>query len=655
MRKLCQIMGKVQHWCTIVEPGVICVGRGRKTAERTTMKSLIHPQDKYQMNWIEGSREWGTVICPSSLKYEVTTRQEGENIRETYLFTNVSNKTVFIQRGEISIFATFNDNYDTPDICLTNRCHAHIWCGGDVSYIMGIRMGGEAPHLGLALTKGSLNAYSVERDPEQLSNDRGDFLMHPTPFTLEPDESYELEWVLFWHEGEADFYEKLKAFGRFIDIKTEQYVYRTGEKINLKMYPSFPFSPESVTVMRSGMEIPVTVTDKMADLNESIENPGEYEYQIQIGGVSTICRIYVQVPLERLVKKRCRFITENQQYHNKNSRLNGAYLIYDNDEHKLHYDSDFDHNAGRERVGMGVLVAAYLQTEKDKDMLESLKLYENFVYRELYDEETGEVFNDAGRDNSYVRLYNYAWMAQFFLELHRLYGEKKYVEDAYKVLKYYYEHGGLEYYAVELPLTELIWYMEMMGMEQEIRTMMQFYYQDARNIIRTGLHYPENEVKFEQRTVASAANQLLKCYTLHKDKKFLAAAEEHVKILSLFNGHQPDYRLYESAIRHWDGYWFGKRGRFGDTFPHYWNALTGMTYQCYALVMGKKDLYKKAEACYLGALSLFYPNGSACCTNMYPYRVNGELCRGMDPWSNDQDWALYYAWNYWVRNRQEQA
>lgn len=622
-------------------------------AERSAMRSLVHPQDKYQMNWIEGNKEWGTVICPPSLKCEKTSRKEGENIRESYRFTNISNKAVFVQRGEISIYATFNDSYEDAAVSLTQRCHAHIWCGEEVSYIMGVRMGGEAPHLGLVLTKGSLNDYSIERDLEQESNDRGDILLHPTPFNLEPGETYELEWVLFWHQGEEDFYRQLKEFGRFIEVRTDRYVYRQRQKVNLKLYPSFPFDPDSVHITRNGWQIPVTVTPDMVDISEFIPDPGVCEYRIEIGGVRTVCRIFVQVPLQRLVKKRCRFITENQQYHNTNSRLNGAYLIYDNDEHKMHYDSEDDHNAGRERVGMGVLVAAYLQEEYDADMMESLKLYEDFVYRELFDEETGQVFNDAGRDESNLRLYNYSWMAQFFIELFRLFREKKYIVHAYRAMKYYYEHGGLEFYAVEIPLVDLICYMEMMGMEKEIRTLMQYFYQDARNIIKNGKKYPVHEVKYEQRTVSSAANQMLKFYMLQKEKRFLAAAEEHIAVLKLFNGHQPDYRLYENAIRHWDGYWFGKKQMYGDTFPHYWSALTGLTYEAYATATNNTELYRKAEACYVGAISLFMPNGSAHCANMMPYKVNGELCGGLDPWANDQDWALYYAWCSWRRRRRE--
>ena len=67
-------------------------------------------------------------------------------------------------------------------------------------------------------------------------------------------------------------------------------------------------------------------------------------------------------------------------------------------------------------------------------------------------------------------------------------------------------------------------------------------------------------------------------YTAHLitgEQKYLKAGKRQIEVLELFNGIQPDYHLYETSIRHWDGYWFGKRKMFGDTFPHYWSALTG--------------------------------------------------------------------------------
>ena len=43
------------------------------------MKTWIHPQDPYRMNWIEGVKEWGTALCPPSLSVTVTqeAREDG--------------------------------------------------------------------------------------------------------------------------------------------------------------------------------------------------------------------------------------------------------------------------------------------------------------------------------------------------------------------------------------------------------------------------------------------------------------------------------------------------------------------------------------------------------------------------------------------------
>ena len=112
--------------------------------------------------------------------------------------------------------------------------------------------------------------------------------------------------------------------------------------------------------------------------------------------------------------------------------------------------------------------------------------------------------------------------------------------------------------------------------------------------------------------------------------------------MELFSGLQPDYHLYEVAIRHWDGYWFGKKKMFGDTFPHYWSALTAVVYEDYAALTGNEKCRKAADAAYRGVLSLFMPDGSASCAYVYPVSVNGSACGYYDPYANDQDWGLYF-------------
>lgn len=109
----------------------------------------------------------------------------------------------------------------------------------------------------------------------------------------------------------------------------------------------------------------------------------------------------------------------------------------------------------------------------------------------------------------------------------------------------------------------------------------------------------------------------------------------------------PDIHLHEVAIRHWDGFWFGKRKRFGDTFPHYWSSLTGSIFSEYAKIttdsQEREKYSKKAENSLRGTLSMFLPDGSATCAYIYPVTVNGMRGKFADPYANDQDWGMYYA------------
>ena len=62
---------------------------------------------------------------------------------------------------------------------------------------------------------------------------------------------------------------------------------------------------------------------------------------------------------------------------------------------------------------MGIIMAQYLKRHpEDAKCMESLNAYERYVYRELYDENTGVVYNDINRNNDWHRLYNYPWVAK---------------------------------------------------------------------------------------------------------------------------------------------------------------------------------------------------------------------------------------------------
>lgn len=71
-------------------------------------------------------------------------------------------------------------------------------------------------------------------------------------------------------------------------------------------------------------------------------------------------------------------------------------------------------------------------------------------------------------------------------------------------------------------------------------------------------NYPPHEVNYEQSIVAPAAAYLCDLYRLTGEEKYAQAARIQLAVLDLFQGFQPDYHMNEVAIRHWDGYWFGK-------------------------------------------------------------------------------------------------
>ena len=189
--------------------------------EDGTLLWMKNPCDKTEMNWVEGMNRWGTVkgaetvsikntdggICAEyrtkHLKVTVKRVLDGDIYRETYTFENPGTVDVFFNRGAVGVYTTFNDNYDLANVCLTQKCHTHIWCGRNSSYINARKMGLCDYSLALVLTKGSLDTYSVEK--ELSSNDRGDFILHPMPFHLRPNEKMTLEWEMFWvADGEFD-------------------------------------------------------------------------------------------------------------------------------------------------------------------------------------------------------------------------------------------------------------------------------------------------------------------------------------------------------------------------------------------------------------------------------------------------------------------
>lgn len=581
-------------------------------------KELIADTDRYRMNWAEGTTEWGTVKVPKQIVAEEFCEEADGIITERYVFTNKSDKPVFTSLADIGIYTPFNDDYCGSDICTKMRCHTHIYCGGEISYVLALRMGGEAPHLGLVLTKGSLGGYSVERDLSRISNDRGDFILHPSPAVLNAGESFTIEWKLFWHSGKDDFYQKLRQIhSGYVDVQADNYVVFAGEELKI-------------------------CVDGEEKLKKTVSEAGTHTYFFRKNGIEAKCVINILPPYRELLEKRVHYIAGKQQLHKADCPLDGAYLIYDTKEKHICYRKENDYNGGRERIGMGILMAAYLQRFPDTELMQSLDKYLAYVERELYDDENVIVSNDYGYDNHYQRLYNYPWMSLFFLENYELRKDTDYLYKAYKVMCSFYAQGGERFYAIAIPLERLMKSLKKEKMISEYDKLMECFRRHCDILIKNDIFYPAHEVNYEQSIVAPAANLLLEMYLLTKEEKYKKGGKRQLEILELFNARQPDYHQYEVAIRHWDGYWFGKKRQYGDTYPHYWSALTGNAYKLWYLISGEEKYLKMAEASLRGVLSLFFSDGGASCAYVFPVTVNGEAGQRYDEYANDQDWGMYF-------------
>lgn len=618
-----------------------------------TVAVLRYPDDPDGMNWVEGTAAFGmiqgaqvvsvektengvrAVYETPHLRIKVDREICGERYCERYQFEDRLDVDVFFNRGKVGIYTTFNDNYDRASVCMTQKCHTHIWCGRNSSYIRAVKMGPFPVGLGLVLTEGSLDTYSIA-NREQTSNDRGDFVLHPAVFNLRPGEKMTIAWELFWFE-DGHFFDAVEKYDSVLMVDAPQYTVFEGEEI------AFSVNRPDVAVKLDGAAVPTETRQGHTFVRYAPQRLGDHTFVLQYGDRETIAQFFVQIPFKTLARRRAEFIMNHQQFHRAGDSLDGAYLIYDNEDKCPVYDEIFsDYNACRERIGMGLFMAKYLQYDRDERLYESLMQYYAFVAREFFDEETGAVYNAVGKNPACKRLYNAPWMSVFMLEMYNLTGDTVFLDRMFMLLEIYYSIGGERFYPNGLSMYETVTALKKAGMTEKAEQLTAMYRKHVDTIVAIGLQYPEHEVKYEQTIVTPAVTLIAQMYQLTHDPKLLEACREQLMILEKFNGRQPTHLMHDLAIRHWDGYWFGKRMLYGDTFPHSASVHTSNAFLHYALITGDERWKQRAFCGARNNLSVYRPDGSASCTRLHPLTMNGVRGEYYDEFANEQDGLLYF-------------
>lgn len=277
---------------------------------------------------------------------------EGGNIKVSNRFKNESNIELFFEQAQVGVVTPFADEYPGAKECMTNRCHTHIWCGlNGASYVCCLKMGNEEENIGLLTTKGGFESYSQF---DTKSNDRGWFLLHPDMRVIKPKEEYILEYEIFPCQNRENFLERCKGYNNFININAKTYSIFQGEKIEFKVESRNLNKLEIRTFFRE----PMSENEWCESTKDSMENSieilldldnnarvvclpkkrGEYKFVITTEYAKTIAVFYVIENMKEMLKKRVGYIVDYQQFHNKSSHLDGAYLVCDTENKTLVYD-----------------------------------------------------------------------------------------------------------------------------------------------------------------------------------------------------------------------------------------------------------------------------------------------------------------------------
>ncbi|MGC4074163.1 MAG: hypothetical protein QM760_16950 [Nibricoccus sp.] len=680
---LCFLFANARSFASTTEPWSHGDWNLETDTDTGALIKIENPRDPHHMNWLRAAGhwektkwtpdnspdaktrggQWGLVQTPySGLLHTAKSRQLSGNLRETvyespsltvtvrrelredslyesYTFQNTSIAELALPVGSFAITAPLFDQYPGAALSLTSRAHVHLWMGGSTAWINATRMGTYAPHLGLVLTEGSLDAYSQQGAGY---GDRGTFLLHPAAMTLRQGESKTIAWRLFWHTGWDDFFANIAREKNVIRLSASRYTVQPGEPLEITATSAESLDAAKLTA--NGQTLTTRLEGKTLRATIPTTTPDEVRIELTRGDTRTWLRANIVATPDTLIDARLRFIVRNQQRNSPGDPLHGAYLAFDNETGQQIYATRNDHNAGRERVCMGVLGALYLPLCKDdafrRELTDSLRRYTTFVARELEDE-TGTVFNNVGRQPSH-RLYNYPWIAHLHLALYKATGETEQLDRCVRVLRSYYAHGGVKYYAIGLPITDTLATLAKAGRDAERTELLTRFREHADHILELGTNYPPFEVNYEQSIVAPAVQLLLEVHRATGDARYLDGASQQLRVLEAFAGKQPDHRLHEVSLRHWDDYWFGKLRVYGDTLPHYWSAINAMAYAHYAKATGDNAYMERARTVTWANLSLFTADGRGSAAHLYPFSTNGVRGERNDPWANDQDWALVY-------------
>jgi len=633
-------------------------------------------------NWILEDADWGLIAGFSTktvsevsgkvlvkmekkrpIIAEIEKRMEKQCYVEKYTIRNDDVAEYFLTKECFGIPFPYNCLYTPGQDILNKCCISHVWCGGDCSWIYSVRCHGDSPYLVMKVTAGSIEDYSISYDISRTTNGsfyRGVIVMHPKACIIAQGETKCWEFQYQFTKEKPE--EMTLTEKNEIRLSASKYSVQKNEQFIVRFESNTPW--KTLKLSCDGKELPYTLNENCAVSVCSFESVGERKIIAEADGRKTWIRVQVILPVSEILQRRAEFIVEKQQYRHDGSRLDGAYLIYDSETDSMYFDEEYpDHNAARERLAMGIIVCKALQAKYDKTKMDSLRLHRAFIEREMFDQDTGLVYNQIARDNTKKRIFNFPWFSTYYLEWYELTGEKQCIINSANILLHFFELTDCTKDAQCMEVVRICEALKKEGMDELRRSLKEKFLRYA-DQIQYGKANMENITHImETSYVSEHPNDricyLSQAYLLEAKDEYRHKAEDQFVKTKAFFARQPDFHLNCINVRYWDRYWFGKHRSYGDLFPHYWSSLAGWGMMWFYRAFGNREARILAEHNLTGNLCIYNEDGFASNNYLYPYKVeqyssktdnpkpylNPGIFYGKnyDAWANDQDWALYYA------------
>ena len=561
-------------------------------------------------------------FCGLTCSVTVTAAKDGAAVFR-YSFKNDTKKEIVTQKGEIGIYLPFNDDFDAPVISIRRRVHAHVRAQGQ-AYVFCERYSGDIPSLGLVVTEGESDSYSLERGGRKSS--RGTIILDLPALRLGVEETYDFEFVLFACTDRNDFFRKAEGYG-LITVQTSALVVWEGEEIIL--------SSSNAQYIETEKDDKIPFDLGVCRL--TAKGVGYHRVTV-LGEKGSTFLTYFVLPSD-LYAKRVDFLLKNQFI--SEGKDQGAFAAYDqkNVRKIVHAGvrSPFS-LAGARSAPLPFLLRmgekGALSEEDRAKLAASVAFYDREVIME-----NGDIADDVGRKRSRLckRYYHHPLFAEIKYAEYRCFGDVAALEKSGEILIDLYHNGSVYEVAPTLAVESEL---RAAGMDDKAEALRSAVVGAADRLIRRGNKYaPFKGLPYGPEIVYGALSTLLDAYLLTKNEYYLSVAKEHFTRLQTFSFPSLDYATDEVPEI------FQKdrgNGLTYDMSPHYTVIYFALVYEKYFRATGDARAEMLARRAVMAALSLFDADGRAVRSKAAPRSLNDMPLSPYEEISYGEDVVLYY-------------